>query len=121
MNAMPNQANESGSKVGECRQVVAPRWQAQVEAAIVVLACGAAGTGIRTKLTLMHPEAPGDDRQLFDAFVQKRAANVMFEFVMAACEALPPLSATIQRRLAELASSEQGLTERGDKTLFPKE
>ena len=99
------------------RSVPAPRWQSRLGAACVTLACGGAGTGIRTKMTLMHPVTCAD-KGYFDALAQKMAANVLFEVLMAACEVHPLLSATIERRLGELLSSELGLSERDEKSRY---
>jgi hypothetical protein len=99
------------SEVNAVFPAVAPTWQGRIEAACVTLACGGAGTGERTRLALMHPS-----RDIEPGHCQKMAADILFEVIMAACEAHAPLIATIERRLAELLSSEQGLLERDDKS-----
>jgi hypothetical protein len=101
----------------QVRSVPAPSWQARIAAACVTLACGGAGTGIRSKMTLMHPITCAD-KSLFDALAQKMAFEILIEVIMAACEVHPPLSASIERRLDELLSSELGLRERDDKSRY---
>lgn len=99
----------------------APTWHKRVGAACMVLAVGPAATGIATKLSLMHPARPGSDRQLFNMECGKRAADMLFDVLMAACEVLPPLSERIEQRLGVLLSSDAGLTERGDRSPSPAE